>query len=187
MLKAFSFSFFCDKISRMIKKERTMHIMRFKDRKWLISAALIILADQIVKYFVSHNLSQSDSVVIIPHIFNFIYVKNTGAAFSILSDKTAVLGFVSILFCIGVLLFWYYKKPQHTLFKLSLTLLFSGAFANAIDRIFRGFVVDFIETDFIKFPVFNIADIAITFGTILLMIYLLFFDKDGHKDGETDN
>ena len=57
-------------------------------------------------------------------------------------------------------------------------LLFSGAFANAVDRIFRGYVVDFIETSFIRFPVFNIADIAITLGTVFLMIYLIFFDKD---------
>ena len=60
---------------------------------------------------------------------------------------------------------------------LSLVLMFAGAFANAIDRIFRGFVIDFIETTFIAFPVFNIADIAITIGAALLIVYILFFDK----------
>ena len=161
--------------------------MHFKDRKWLFAAVGIILIDQIVKYFVCNNMSQSDSTVIIPHILNFIYVKNTGAAFSIMSDKTVFLGIVSVLFCVAVLIFWHFQKPSHTLFKISLTLLFAGAFANAVDRIWRGFVVDFIETAFIKFPVFNIADIAITVGTVLLMIYLLFFDKVGNNNGETDN
>jgi len=161
--------------------------MRLKDIKWGIAASIIVVADQLVKFFVCNNLSQSDSAVIIPKILNFIYVKNTGAAFSMFSGKTAALGAVSILFCVGVLIFWIFKKPQHILFKLSLALLFAGALGNAIDRIWRGFVVDFIETAFIKFPVFNIADISITIGTALLMIYLLFFDKAGSKDGETVN
>jgi signal peptidase II len=161
--------------------------MRLKDIKWIIAASMIVLIDQVVKIFVCKNLSQADSVSVIPHILNFIYVKNTGAAFSIFSGKTAVLGAVSILFSAGVLIFWILKKPQNTLFKLSLTLLFAGALGNAIDRIWRGFVVDFIETAFVKFPVFNVADISITVGTALLMIYLLFFDKDGHKNGETVN
>lgn len=70
--------------------------------------------------------------------------------------------------------------------KTSLTLLFAGALGNAIDRIFRGYVVDFIETAFIDFPVFNVADIAITCGAVIMAIYIIFFDKD-EKDGETDS
>ena len=161
--------------------------MRLEDRKWALAGGLLVLADQIVKFFVCSYLSQSDSIVIIPHTLNFIYVKNTGAAFSIFSDKTVVLGIISVIFCILVLCYWHFKKPSHALLKLSLTLLFAGALGNAIDRVFRGFVVDFIETAFIKFPVFNVADICITVGTAFLMIYLLFFDKDGHKNGETVN
>lgn len=164
-----------------------MRIMRLKDIKWTVWASLIVLADQLIKIIVCKNLSQTGSVTVIPRVLNFIYVKNTGAAFSIFSGKTAILGAISILFCAGVIVFWILKKPQHILFKLSLTLLFAGALGNAIDRIWRGFVVDFIETAFIKFPVFNVADIAITVGTALLMIYLLFFDKDGYKNGEAAN
>lgn len=70
--------------------------------------------------------------------------------------------------------------------KTSLTLLFAGALGNAIDRIFRGYVVDFIETAFIDFPVFNVADIAITCGAVIMAIYIIFFDKD-EKNGETDS
>ncbi len=152
--------------------------MRLKDTKWIVAAIFLILLDQIVKHYVINGLSQTDSIVVIPHILNFIYVKNTGAAFSMFSGKTAVLGLISILFCIAVVCIWIYKKEKHFLLKLSLMLLFSGAFANAVDRIFRGYVVDFIETSFIRFPVFNVADIAITLGTAFLMVYLIFFDKD---------
>lgn len=161
--------------------------MRFGNKKWALSALLIIILDQVVKYLVVNNLSQMDSVTFIPHILSFIYVKNTGAAFSIFSDRTEILGIISVLFCIAVILYWRVKKPQSKILKLALMLLFSGAFGNAIDRIIRGFVVDFIETTFVKFPVFNIADISITFGTAFLMIYLLFFDKDGVKNGENSN
>ena len=151
--------------------------MRLKDIKWLMLAILLILLDQTVKFFVAEGLSQTASIAIIPHVVNFIYVKNTGAAFSMFSDKTVILGLVSIVFCIGVICLWFMKREKHFMLELSLALLFSGAFGNAIDRIFRGYVVDFIETAFIKFPVFNIADIAITFGTVCLMIYLIFFDR----------
>ena len=161
--------------------------MRFKNWNWTLLIFLIILLDQAVKLLVLNNVSSADSITVIPHILSFIYVKNTGAAFSIFSGKTAVLGVISILFCAFVIVYWYVKKPQSKLLKFALSLLLAGAVGNAIDRIARGFVVDFIETTFIKFPVFNIADISITFGTALLMIYLLFFDKDGNKNGENSN
>lgn len=161
--------------------------MRFKNRKWTLLILFIIILDQLVKGLVVNNLSKVDSVTVIPHILSFIYVKNTGAAFSILSDKTVVLGVISILFCIGVIAYWCIKKPNSQMLTFSLSLLLAGAFGNAVDRIVRGFVVDFIEVTFIKFPVFNIADISITFGMVFLMIYLLFFDKDGNKNGENSN
>lgn len=150
---------------------------------WIIIAAAIVLADQIAKVLVTTNIGPTDCFHIIPGLFDFVYVKNTGAAFSILSGNTAFLGIISVLFCIGVIIFWYIKKPTDKLFCLALTLLFAGALGNAIDRIIRGFVVDFIATAFITFPVFNIADIAITVGAALLIIYMLFFDKD-EEDGE---
>ena len=90
----------------------------------------------------------------------------------------AIVMTVSVLFCVGMGIFWYIKKPQNKLFCTALTLLFAGALGNAIDRIIRGFVVDFISTAFMTFPVFNIADIAITFGAVLLFVYILLFDKD---------
>lgn len=145
---------------------------------WAIIAGVVVFFDQLAKILVIHNIGPTDCFHIIPGLFDFVYVKNTGAAFSILSENTGILSIISIIFCAGVLLYWYKKKPASTLLKLSLCLLFAGALGNAIDRIFRGFVVDFISTAFMNFPVFNIADIAITFGATLLVIYFIFFDKD---------
>ncbi|MBR5808864.1 MAG: signal peptidase II [Clostridia bacterium] len=151
---------------------------------WAISAALVVIFDQVAKILVMHNIGPTDCFHIIPGLFDFVYVKNTGAAFSILSNNTGLLSIVSIVFCVGVLWYWYKTKPASTLLKLSLCLLFAGALGNAIDRIFRGFVVDFISTAFMEFPVFNIADIAITFGAALLIIYFIFFDKED-ENGES--
>ena len=152
---------------------------------WTMIAAIIVVLDQFSKYMVLTNL-EHQVVHIIPGLIDFVYVENTGAAFSILSENTGILGVISILFCIGVLAYWYFKKPEHILMKLSLTMLFAGALGNAIDRIARGYVIDFIETVFIDFPVFNVADIAITCGAAIMAIYIIFFDKD-EKDGETDS
>lgn len=152
---------------------------------WILLTVAVIALDQIVKYIVEMNISPTDIVSIIPEVIDFVYVKNTGAAFSIFSNSTKLLGLVSVLFCVGVLAYWAIKRPKSRLFCLSLSLLFAGAFGNAIDRIFRGYVVDFIEAAFIKFPVFNIADIAITVGGVILVVYFLFFDKEV-ENGKTD-
>ena len=145
---------------------------------WILIAGGIIALDQIAKILVTALLDSTSCVHIIPYLFDFVYVKNTGAAFSMLSDSTGLLAVISVVFCIGVLWYWKKTNPQHTLMKLSLTLLFAGAFGNAIDRVFRGFVVDFISTAFMEFPVFNVADISIVFGAIVLVIYIMFFDKE---------
>ncbi len=152
---------------------------------WAIIAALFVIFDQLAKLLVIKTIGPTDCFHIIPGLFDFVYVKNTGAAFSILSGNTVLLSIVSIVFCAGVLWYWYKKKPASTILKASLCLLFAGALGNAIDRIFRGFVVDFISTAFMNFPVFNIADIAITFGAVLLIIYFIFFDKD-EENGENN-
>lgn len=147
---------------------------------WLLLAIVIIVFDQLVKLWVVNNIGITDSIKIIPGVIDFVNVKNTGAAFSLLADKNygiIILSVISLVFCIGVAVFVVKKKPKNKLLMASLSMMTAGASGNVIDRIFRGFVVDFIETQFINFPVFNIADIAITVGAILLIIYILFFDK----------
>ena len=145
---------------------------------WLIISILIIIADQLVKYFVASGMSVGDTTFSVLNLFDITYVQNQGAAFSILSGKLSVLSLISVVFCVGVVVYWIKKKPTHPLLCTALTMMFAGAFGNAIDRIFRGFVVDYIQTTFITFPVFNIADIGITVGAALLVLYVILFDKE---------
>ncbi len=147
---------------------------------WLLLAAVIIVFDQLVKIWVVNSIGLSDSLKIIPGILDFVYVKNKGAAFSFLAHKEygiVVLSVISVLFCLAVIWYMLKKKPKSKLLIISLSLMVGGAAGNVIDRIFRGFVVDFIEVQFINFPVFNIADIAITIGAVLIIIYEIFYDK----------
>ncbi len=145
---------------------------------YIIISLAIILSDRITKLWAKSSLMDGGSVGVIPNIFSFEYAENTGAAFSILSDKTYILGIISAVFCVGIIIYWIKFRPKNTLLCTALALVFSGALGNGIDRVFYGYVIDFIRTDFIRFPIFNIADIAITFGAILLVIYVMFFDRE---------
>ncbi|MGN0162210.1 MAG: signal peptidase II [Candidatus Ornithomonoglobus sp.] len=149
---------------------------------WLIAAAVITLLDQLMKLHILHNYTPGTVFGGIPGVADFLYVKNTGAAFSIFSGNTRVLSIISVLFCIAVIAYWIIKKPSHTMGCIALVLLFSGALGNAIDRVAYGFVVDFISIKWFSFPVFNIADMAIVGGAIAAVIYVLIFDKDDKQE-----
>lgn len=152
---------------------------------WLIISLAILAADQIVKYLVSVNIGVGETAFSVLNIFDITYVQNQGAAFSVLSGRTVVLSVISVVFCIAVAVFWIKKKPSNPLLCTSLSLLFAGALGNGIDRIFRGYVVDYINLTFINFPVFNIADIGVTVGAALFILYIIFFDKED-KNGNNN-
>ncbi len=150
---------------------------------YIIAAALIVALDQITKYLVSVNLPIGGGFELIPHIMDIRYVQNTGAAFSMFSSSTVPLSVLSLAFCAAVIVFWVWKKPQHPLLRTSLMLLFAGALGNGIDRIFRHYVVDFFSTTFIRFPVFNVADIAVTVGAAMLVIYEIVSESGKKNSG----
>ena len=138
-------------------------------KKIILISGFVLVIDQIIKYIVS---SFHARFVLIPNLISFVYVENKGVAFSALSGKRMFIILISLIL-IGVLIFMLKseKKVNKTLI-WSYGLLFGGIFGNLIDRIIRGFVIDFISLNILGyyFPVFNIADFAITMGVILLII-----------------
>ncbi len=138
----------------------------------LLLAAVIVAADQIIKYFATNFLSGPNGIEVITNLFNLVYVENRGAAFGIFQNQ----GWFFIIITILIIFFMIYilttKKISSKLFLASSTLILGGAIGNMIDRIFRGFVIDYISLSFFP-PVFNLADFCITFGAVLLIIYLL--------------
>ena len=145
---------------------------------WLIISLLIAAADQLVKYLILSNAQIGETVFSLKPIVEITYVQNTGAAFSMLEGKVWILGIVSVLFCAAVIAYWIIKKPKHPLLCTSISMIFAGALGNAIDRLARGFVVDYIDAAFINFPVFNIADMAIVIGAGLFILYEILYDRN---------
>ena len=100
---------------------------------------------------------------------------NSGAGFSILSGKTILLIVLSFIFVVSLTTFDFIKPQKSRLYKVAVALIFGGAVGNLIDRLaFGGHVRDFIYFKFINFPVFNVADMALTFGIICLLVWLIF-------------
>ena len=140
--------------------------------------AVIVVLDRIVKLHVLNNCQVGEIFGEIPFVADFMYVQNTGAAFSIFSNNTQILSAVSIAFLVAIILYKIARRPQHFMENLALALFFAGGLGNAIDRIQYNFVVDFIDIKWFEFPVFNIADIAVVAGAIAAIVYVVFFDKE---------
>ncbi|MGI6160484.1 MAG: signal peptidase II [Christensenellales bacterium] len=148
----------------------------------LILAAVLVVIDQIIKGIVSANLKPVGSVEFIPGIINFTYVENRGAAFGILQNQRWFFIIITVIACIGVIyMLFKYGKTSRMLY-FGLTLILGGAIGNFIDRLFSGFVVDFIELAFVNFAIFNFADCCVTIGAVIVSIYFLFID--GSKKAE---
>lgn len=111
-------------------------------------------------------------------LVNFTYLENRGAAFGILQDSRLFF-IILTLVIVAVLVYYFVKnyKTSHEILNIALAMIISGAIGNFYDRLLQGYVVDFIEFAFVKFPVFNIADIFVTLGSFLMIIYLIFFEE----------
>lgn len=153
-----------------------------KKNIYILSVISFIL-DQVVKYLVINFISYQDTIIVIPKLFYLTYVKNTGGAFSILTDNTSFLSIIGLV-CISVLIYYILKKEKfNSLEKIYLGLIIGGTLGNLVDRLLYGSVVDFIGLIFgdYYFPVFNIADICIVCGAILLIIDSLKGDKNEYR------
>lgn len=137
----------------------------------------VVLLDQLTKYFVTLYIQLGEKVDFIPFFINLTHVKNEGASFGMLSDHRWVFMILSVLAIIGIIVFLTIYRKRHILLTISLAFILSGGIGNMIDRIFRGSVVDFFEFTFVEFAIFNVADMFITFGAIMLGIYIVFFEK----------
>ena len=142
---------------------------------YYLLAAILVVIDQLVKLWVRRGIPLGQSVPFIPGLMELTYAQNTGAAFSSFSGLTGALAVVSLA-ASAVLAWMIHKKVfPGALGQLSLTLVLAGAVGNLIDRVFLGFVTDMFATTFINFAVFNVADICVTVGGALVILYTLFF------------
>ena len=144
-------------------------------RKEYLIAPAVILADRALK-LLAFRLPD-EGMTLIPGVLGLRYTENRGIAFSLLSGQPRLLGILSLAAAAGMALFAVRKKPRP--FPLAaLMLMLGGALGNAADRLALGYVPDMIETLFMRFAIFNLADAALTVGCGMMLISLLFRPKD---------
>lgn len=157
--------------------------MRFRQGcRGFVLALLPIIFDRISKVIMM-RMPQGAGFSAIPGILNFCYTRNYGAAFGFWGQQRPFLIAVAVLVSCAILflLFRYPRAPK--MFRSGLWLIFAGGFGNLFDRVFYGYVVDFLQFAFVPFPIFNMADMFITFGTIFAGASLLFSEVGEKKHG----
>ena len=155
----------------------------------VLVVALVVL-DQVVKFLVRANIPLGGEVPFLPHILQLTYVQNTGAAFSLLEEHTWILTIVSLVVSVLLVVLLVKKVFPRPFAMAALSMVLAGAVGNLIDRALLGYVTDMFETLFMRFAVFNVADICVVCGAVLAVIYYLWFyekyDKRGKAHGDAD-
>ena len=145
---------------------------------YAILLAACIGLDQLLKWWVTANLEVGQSAALLPGIVRLTRLHNTGAAWSSFSGKTGVLAVVTIILMAAVVWMVVKKLVRHPLGLTAAMLVLGGGVGNMIDRLFRGYVVDMFDLEFMDYPIFNLADIFVVVGVILGAVYYLwFYDK----------
>ena len=143
-------------------------IINIKTKLYFVTLSIfIVLIDQFTKYLMFYNKKLFINKDFL--LFKLDFVKNYGAAFNIFSGSNVFLSLISIFFSILLIYLIFRKNTLNTFDLYSYSFILGGTIGNGIDRIYRGFVVDFINLNIINFPVFNIADISINIGFIILL------------------
>ncbi len=154
---------------------------------WVFIVIVAFLLDRLSKIWVMNTLVGSP-ITVIQDFFYLRHLENKGAAFSIFHGKTFFL--VLLSFIISILLIYFMIKFKDRFLRVSISVVLGGAIGNLYDRLFNGgAVIDFLEFHFgsYVFPTFNVADIFVVCGTILLGIYILFFFKEEEKKTATED
>ena len=150
---------------------------------YALFAAGIVAADQFTKYLTVANIALGQEVPFLPGLLRFTYVQNTGAAFSSFQGQQWLFALIFALFTVVIL--WEFKTKKMGFLPFErwcIVAIYGGGLGNMIDRVRMGYVVDMIETEFMVFPVFNVADCFITCGCVALMTSLILFNKEFWKD-----
>ena len=149
--------------------------MHKKKHIWCAVMIILIVAfDQITKLLAQKYLSDGTAVTFIKGVVQFNYAENTGMAFSLFTGARWIFIIVTVIACAVALWYMFSDRCKPLWLYWSIGVIIAGGIGNLIDRVFYGFVIDFIEPVFMDFAIFNIADSAVTLGAISLVAYLVF-------------
>jgi signal peptidase II len=150
---------------------------------YLVISALLIALDQWVKYLTVANIQLGETKEFLPGFLSFTNIRNTGAAWSLLEGKMWFFYIITVI-VVAVVLYILVKNIHGSKwFTIGLSLILAGAIGNFIDRLRLGYVVDMFQTEFINFPIFNVADTVLVIGVACIFIYLILEEKAA-KDGK---
>lgn len=176
-----------DKVKTGTTRKKASHILQVSlDKKIIyITSIITLIIDQLIKLVIMKNMELYQEIKIIPNLFSLYYVENTGAAFSILENKTIILIVISII-SLFILNKFIMSEDIPKKCYIPLGFLIGGIFGNLLDRIIHKKVIDYLSLFIFKysFPVFNFADITITLSTLTLLIFLMFPKKNNKNTPE---
>ena len=150
---------------------------------FVVGIAAFVL-DLITKISAKSRLQEIGTIPLIEGVFHLTYVENRGAAFGILQGQRWLFVIIAVIFAVVIMLCAAKYGKKSWLLNLGLAFMGAGALGNTVDRICRGYVVDFFDFRLIDFPVFNVADIFVCIGTGLLAIFFVFFEEKFRRERE---
>ena len=150
----------------------------------MLSAAALTVVDQLLKKAAVLHLKGNDDVVLIKNFLALSYHENTGAAFSSFAGRTTMLSVITAILIVAGIVYMFLGKIEGKTLNICATLVLGGGLGNLVDRFAQGYVVDYIETLFIDFPVFNFADMLVVVGCFVIcgvLIYQIVQDENARK------
>lgn len=149
----------------------------------IVTGVLVVILDQITKYLIANSMNVGESISIIPGIFHITYILNPGAAFGLFENSRMFFLAIALICVVAAFVFRKHILEEGKLFQYGMALFIGGALGNVIDRANNGLVRDFF--DFIIWPIFNVADIAICVGVAMILVSVFITDVlDKNKKGK---
>jgi signal peptidase II len=145
---------------------------------YLIISVALIAVDFAVKAWVVANIPLGGIHELIPGVISLTHIRNTGAAWSMFEGQQWFF-YITTVIALGVVAFLWRDSKHKPTYRLGLAFILAGAIGNFIDRVSQQYVTDMFQLDFINFPIFNVADMCLTVGVILVVVYMIFLDKEG--------
>lgn len=150
---------------------------------YLLLSVLLIVVDQVVKFWIVANFNLYDQMEVVPNFLSLTYIRNTGGAFSLLEGQRYFFIIITLVAVAAVIYFLRKYIHESKWLTLGLSLFLAGAVGNFIDRFRLGYVVDMFQLDFVTFPIFNVADMALVVGVGMIFIYI-FLDEREKRNGK---
>lgn len=141
---------------------------------YYIIAMILIGLDQLSKYLTVQEIALGEVVSLVPNVLSLTYIRNSGAAWSILEDQMIFFYVITVVVVGALIYFLHTEGKKSPIASTGIALIMGGAIGNFIDRLHLKYVIDMIRLEFINFPIFNVADMALTIGVIILIGYIVY-------------